>query len=177
MDRSALARAIYETSHLTGRFELRSGAISDEYFDKYLFEADPNLLRAVAEHLRPLVPNGSAALAGLETGGIPLAVALSLATGRPARFVRKEAKGYGTKKLAEGGPVDGVRLCVVEDVVTSGGQLAASIRDLRARGAVIDAAVCVIDREAGGPEALAADGVTLRSLFTMSELTAAGRPG
>lgn len=177
MDRSALARAIYETSHLTGRFELRSGAISHEYFDKYLFEADPTVLRAVAEHLRELVPVATEALAGLETGGIPLAVALSLATGRPARFVRKEAKKYGTKKLAEGGPIDGLRLCVVEDVVTSGGQLASSVRDLRARGAVIEAAICVIDREAGGPEALARDGVALRALFTMSELAAAGRSG
>jgi len=105
MDRTRLARDIYRASHLTGRFVLRSGAVSDEYFDKYLFESDPRLLAAIGDALAPLVPEGTEALAGLETGGIPLAVILSQRTGLPALFVRKEAKTYGTCKLAEGGPV------------------------------------------------------------------------
>jgi orotate phosphoribosyltransferase len=113
------------------------------------------------------------ALAGLELGGVPLAVALSRATGLPAFFVRKEAKTYGTCQLAEGGDVDGARLLVVEDVITSGGQVVASCGDLRDRGGVVEHAVCVIDREAGGPPALTAIGVELRPLFTMSELGAA----
>ena len=173
MDRTRLAREIHRASHLTGRFVLRSGAVSDEYFDKYLFESDPRLLSAIGDALVPLVPSDADALAGLETGGIPLAVILAQKTGRPARFVRKEAKTYGTAKLAEGGEVDGLRLLVVEDVVTSGGQLLASVRDLRERGAIVDAALCVIDRQAGGPEALAAEGIELRALFTMAELAAA----
>jgi len=173
MDRTRLARDIYRASHLTGRFVLRSGAVSDEYFDKYLFESDPRLLAAIGDALAPLVPEGTEALAGLETGGIPLAVILSQRTGLPALFVRKEAKTYGTCKLAEGGPVSGRRLLVVEDVVTSGGQLAASTRDLRERGAIVEHALCVIDRQAGGPEALVAAGVELRPLFTMRELVAA----
>ena len=125
MDRTRLARDIYHASHLTGRFVLRSGTISDTYFDKYLFESDPRLLAAIGDALAPLVPEGTEALAGLETGGIPLAVILSQRTGLPALFVRKEAKTYGTCKLAEGGAVEGKRLLVVEDVVTSGGQRAA----------------------------------------------------
>ena len=94
-------------------------------------------------------------------------------TGLPARFVRKEAKTYGTCQLAEGGALDGRRVTVVEDVVTSGGQVVLSCADLRERGAVVAHALCVIDREAGGPEALRDIGVEARPLFTMSELKAA----
>jgi orotate phosphoribosyltransferase len=86
-------------------------------------------------------------------------------------FVRKEAKAYGTCRLAEGGEVEGRRLTVVEDVVTSGGQVVASCGDLRARGGIVETALCVIDREAGGAEALASIGVELRALYRMSELT------
>ncbi|MEX0665858.1 MAG: orotate phosphoribosyltransferase [Acidimicrobiia bacterium] len=170
MDRAALARAIYERAHLTGEFTLRSGTVSNEYFDKYLFEGDPELLRDIAELLAALVPDGTDALAGLELGGVPLATALSHRTGLPTRFVRKEAKTYGTCRLAEGGEIDGQHLTVIEDVVTSGGQVVASCGDLRDQGALVDTALCVIDREAGGTEALAHIGVELRSLFTMSDL-------
>lgn len=176
MTRDELARAIYDRAHLTGEFTLRSGRVSDEYFDKYLFESDPALLCSVAEALAPLVPPGADALAGLELGGVPLATMLSQVTGLPAVFVRKEAKPYGTCRLAEGGDIDGRRLTVVEDVVTSGGQIVTSCGDLRARGAIVEIALCVIDRQGGGPEALADIGVELRPLFTMSELTAASSP-
>lgn len=175
MNRSELGAAIFRASHLTGTFTLRSGAVSHEYFDKYLFESDPKLLAAIADQLKPHVPPGIQALAGLETGGIPLAVMLSQATGLPTLFVRKEAKTYGTAKLAEGPPIENLRLLVIEDVVTSGGQVVASTHDLRERGAVVEHAVCVIDREAGGPSRLADHGVELTPLFTMSELHELGR--
>jgi orotate phosphoribosyltransferase len=173
MDRAALARAIHDTAHLTGTFTLRSGVTSHEYFDKYRFEADPPLLRAIAEAMTPLVPDGTDALAGLELGGVPLATVLSQVTGLPARFVRKEAKTYGTCNLAEGGDIADRHLCVVEDVVTSGGAVLDALAELKARGATVSHVVCVIDRESGGPERLAAEhGVELRSLFTMTELNA-----
>jgi orotate phosphoribosyltransferase len=171
MDRATLATAIHDASHLTGHFVLRSGQTSTEYFDKYLFEADPPLLRAIAEHLAPLVPEDVDALAGLELGGVPLAVALGQVTGMPVRFVRKEAKQYGTRRLAEGGEVEGQRLVVVEDVVTSGGQVLESVAALRERGAAVDVVLCVIDREAGGAAAMRDAGLELRPLFRMSELT------
>jgi len=170
MDREGLARAIYDRTHLTGEFRLRSGAVSDEYFDKYLFESDPVLLRTIGEALVPLLPTGTDALAGLELGGVPLATMLSQLTGLPAFFVRKEAKTYGTCRLAEGGELDGRRLTVVEDVVTSGGQVVTSCGDLRERGALVEHAVCVIDREAGGAKNLGDVDVELHPLFTMSEL-------
>jgi len=172
MDRADLAAAIFDRTHLTGEFVLRSGVTSNEYFDKYLFEADPVLLRTICEHLVPLVPEGTEALAGLELGGVPIATVLSQLTGIPAYFVRKEAKTYGTCRLAEGGDIDGRRITVVEDVVTSGGQVITSCRDLRERGAVAEHALCVIDRESGGPAGLADIGVTLHPLFTMTELNA-----
>jgi orotate phosphoribosyltransferase len=145
--------------------------VSTEYFDKYLFEGDPTLIRAIAEAMARLVPDGTEALAGLELGGVPLATMLSQVTSLPALFVRKEAKTYGTCRLAEGGELDGRRLTVVEDVVTSGGQVVTSCGDLRERGAVVETALCVIDREAGGPAALAEIGVELRPLYRMSELS------
>ena len=168
-----LARRIYQASHLTGSFVLRSGATSGEYFDKYRFESDPWLLRELAEAMAGLLPAGVDGLAGLELGGVPLATVLSQVTGLPAGFVRKQAKPYGTRRLAEGLDVEGRRLAVVEDVVTSGGAVVDSCRALRAEGAEVAVALCVIDREAGGAASLAGIGVELRPLFTMTRLKAA----
>ncbi len=160
-------------ARLTGQFQLRSGATASEYFDKYRFESDPRLLRAVAQHLAPLVPTDTEVLAGLELGGVPIAAALSLETGLPAAFVRKEAKRYGTRRLAEGVEVDGRRLLVVEDVVTSGGQVVSSTEQLRALGASISSVICVIDRQSGGAEALSKIDLRLSALFTRAQLETA----
>jgi orotate phosphoribosyltransferase len=168
-----LARRVYESAHLTGEFLLRSGQTSTEYFDKFRLNADPGLLHEIAEAMAGLVPPGIDALAGMEMGGIPLVTALSRVTGLPARFVRKKAKEYGTRTIAEGGPVTGLRLLAVEDVVTTGGQVLLSTADLRNEGATVDACVCIIDREAGGREAFAGIGLELRPLFTITELNAA----
>ena len=171
VDRSSIAQAICELSYLKGSFVLRSGQRADHYFDKYQFEANPELLRQIVEALGPLLPSDAEILAGLELGGVPIATALGLTTGLPVAFVRKTAKTYGTMKLAEGPDIDGRTLVVIEDVVTSGGQVVESAKALRERGAQIDHALCVIDRESGGEEALAAVGVELRPLFKASELT------
>lgn len=173
MTNTDLAARVYRTAHLTGTFLLRSGATSDEYFDKYLFESDPALLAAIGAEVAALLPAGVQGLAGLELGGVPVAVAASQASGLPALFVRKKAKPYGTARLAEGGEVAGRRLVVIEDVVTSGGQILASTAELRALGAEVDTVVCVIDRESGGAGNLAAAGLELRPVFTMSQLVAA----
>jgi orotate phosphoribosyltransferase len=165
-----LARRIYGRSHLMGEFTLRSGAVSHEYFDKYRFESDPALLRDVAEAVVARLPDRVDALAGLELGGVPIATACSLVCGLPSLFVRKQAKTYGTCQLAEGGRVRGRRLAVIEDVVTSGGQVIDSCHELREQGADIAAVLCVIDREAGGGNSLAREGLELRSVFTAREL-------
>ncbi len=168
-----LAKSIHDVSNIQGEFLLRSGAVSSEYFDKYLFEADPKLLKAIGEEMLKLLPGGADALAGLEMGGIPISTMLSQLSGVPCVFVRKEAKKYGTCKLAEGGDIEGKKLVIIEDVVTSGGQILLSAKDLRDRGAVISDVLCVIDREAGGRENLEKEGLTLHALFTMTQLKAA----
>lgn len=173
-DRQAVARRLFSVAHLTGTFTLRSGATSTVYFDKYQFESDPAILREVVALMATMIPEGTEYLAGLEMGGIAIVTALSLHTGIPAVFVRKKAKEYGTAKLAEGPSVAGKRVLIVEDVVTSGGQVVLSHADLVKLGAIVDHVICVIDREQGGREALRADGLELLATFTRSELEAAG---
>lgn len=173
MTRSELAQAIYRVSHLSGRFRLRSGAESNEYFDKYRFESDPVLLRAIGVALLPLIPPHTDALAGLELGGVPIATVLGQLSGLPVVFVRKAAKEYGTRQVIEGADPSRRTLLIVEDVVTSGGQVVLSARDLRTAGATVQHAVCVVDRESGGGAALAAAGIDLHPLFGFAELRAA----
>lgn len=164
-----LARRVSDRCRLTGEFTLRSGQTATTYFDKYLFEGDPGILRDVAELLVPLVPSEVEVLAGLELGGVPVATALSLATGLPVAFVRKAPKTYGTAKLAEGTGIEGRRVLVVEDVITTGGQVVTSTEDLRARGALVSDVLCVIDRSDGNHERLDAASVNVRALFTRSD--------
>ena len=155
---------------MTGTFTLRSGRESSTYFDKYRFEADPALLARVAEQAARLIPEDTEVLAGLELGGVPVATALSLATGLPVAFVRKEAKTHGTAQLAEGAQVAGRRTLVIEDVITTGGQVASSTGNLRAGGALVEAVLCVIDRSSGIHPQLDAIGCRVISLLTDQEL-------
>jgi orotate phosphoribosyltransferase len=110
-----LARDLDARCRLRGQFVLRSGQVSDTYFDKYLLEADPRLLARVAARMAALIPDGTHLLGGLELGGIPLATAVSQLTGLPTLFVRKQAKTYGTTKLAEGDDPAGRRVTLIED--------------------------------------------------------------
>lgn len=170
MDKQQLAQEIYNVSHLTGEFKLRQGLVSNEYFDKYLFESNPTLLNEIANQLSKLIPEGTEVLAGLEMGGIPIATALSLKTGIPVVFVRKEAKAYGTCKLAEGIDIQHKNICIIEDVVTTGGQIMLSAKDLIDVGANVKNVLCVIVRKQSGKENLANAGLVLNSLLTMDDL-------
>lgn len=170
MKKIELAKKIYQAAYITGNFVLRSGKTSNEYFDKYRFESQPDLLASIAEHMVELIPPNIDFLAALEMGGIPIATALSLRTGIPVVFVRKEAKKYGTCKLAEGLDIENKNLLIIEDVVTSGGQVVISANDLRKLGAIVQFALCVIDRQSGGKEYLKDNDIELISLFTMEEL-------
>jgi orotate phosphoribosyltransferase len=175
MDKISLGRAIYKIAHLTGQFKLRSGKTSPEYFDKYRFEAQPELLKEIARHLKTLIPKGTEILAGLEMGGIPVATALSLETGLPVVFVRKAAKDYGTCKLAEGLDLKGKEVCVIEDVVTTGGQVVTSSKDLRQLGARVTNVLCVIFRGDGDAATSLGQDLKLYPLFTKPELETAAR--
>lgn len=170
MTKKELGKEIYNTAHLTGEFLLRSGQISNEYFDKYLFESVPSLLSEISNHMINLIPDGTEILAGLEMGGIPIATSLSMQTKIPAIFVRKKAKEYGTRKIAEGIDFYGKNLTVIEDVVTTGGQIIKSVEELRKLGGKTDTVMCVIVRDPKAFENLEAAGLRLIPLFTMDEL-------
>jgi orotate phosphoribosyltransferase len=170
MTHAQLAQEIYKICHLNGNFNLRSGQISHEYFDKYRFESQPHLLRNIAEKMKSLIPENTEVLAALEMGGIPIGTALSLATGIPCAFIRKEAKSYGTCQFAEGLDLQNKHVCIIEDVITSGGQVLLSATDLRNIGAHVNSVLCVINR--GGSEAelkLKKSNLDMKSLFVRSD--------
>lgn len=170
MSDPTLAADIDALCRLSGTFTLRSGQVSSEYFDKYLFESDPGLLRRVAEAMVDLLPADTELLGGLEMGGIPIATAVSLQTGLPALFVRKNAKEYGTCKLAEGPAVAGRRITLIEDVITTGGAVRDATNALRAADAVVDVVVCAIDRSPADQNPLADVALQVRPVLTKADL-------
>ena len=196
---TTLGAQIREVAYLEGDFVLRSGRRSSYYLDKYRFGTRPDLLRALGEAIAAAVRRHepaavrlaapelgavplaaavaecepeAARIAAPELGAVPLAAAASLAGGLPFVIVRKEAKEYGTGKRIEGPYDEGDCICLVEDVVTSGGALLDSIEALRDVGLVVHTAVCVVDREEGGSDALARQAVRLRPIFRAGELLA-----
>jgi orotate phosphoribosyltransferase len=171
--REELARGLREVAYLEGDFLLRSGRRSKYYLDKYRFETRPELLRPLGELIAAAVAEHEPEadrLAGPELGAVALAAAASLESGLPFLIVRKQAKDYGTSNRLEGVSSEGDCVCLVEDVVTSGGAAIEAIDALREAGLRVSNAVCVVDREEGGVDALARHAVRLRPLFTASEL-------
>ncbi|HEX3289834.1 MAG TPA: orotate phosphoribosyltransferase [Gaiella sp.] len=168
-----LGRRLLDVALLEGDFVLRSGKRSRWYLDKYRFETDPVLLRELGERLAAAVTDvepGAARLAGPALGAIALAASTAMASGLPFIIVRDEAKGYGTGNRIEGPHEPGELVCLVEDVVTSGGALCEAVEAVRAADLVVRHAVCVVDREEGGTDALARLGVRLASLYRATEL-------
>jgi orotate phosphoribosyltransferase len=173
MNREELARALREAAYLEGDFVLRSGRRSKYYLDKYRFETRPDILRALgvalANAMREHEPEAQR-IAGPELGAVALAAAASLESGLPFLIVRKAAKDYGTSNRLEGVSEPGECVCLVEDVVTSGGAAIEAILALREAGLRVSTAICVVDREEGGVDELARHAVRLRPLFRASEL-------
>lgn len=173
MNDAELRSALREQALLEGDFVLRSGRRSTHYFDKYRFETRPDLLEALGARLAAEAAQHEPAavrLAGPELGAVALAAAASIASRLPFLIVRKEPKGYGTDNRIEGEFEPGERVCLVEDVVTSGGAAVAAVQALREAGLECRIAVCVVDREEGGTDELARHGVRLRPLFRAGEL-------
>jgi orotate phosphoribosyltransferase len=176
--RDELRAALREHALLEGDFVLRSGRRSRYYLDKYRFETQPHVLAPLGEALAEAVEDadpGAVRLAGPELGAVALATAASLASSLPFLIVRKAPKAYGTGNRIEGVYEAGERVCLIEDVVTSGGAAVAAVDALREAGLECGSAVCVVDREDGGAEALAERAVQLRSLFRASELLEAAK--
>ncbi|TWP36972.1 orotate phosphoribosyltransferase [Leekyejoonella antrihumi] len=165
-----LAAALDQSARIRGEFTLRSGLTTNEYFDKYRFEADPLLLRQVAEHMVALLPADTEILGGLELGGVPIATLVSSLTGLPALFVRKEAKKYGTCKLAEGGDFAGRTITLIEDIVTTGGAVRNAALALRGLDATVHTVVCAIDRSEPGANTLHEIDLTTVAVLTKKDL-------
>jgi orotate phosphoribosyltransferase len=173
MTDAELARRLKEHAFLEGDFVLRSGKRSTYYLDKYRFETHPDLLRELGRRIgsraREAAPD-AARLAGPELGAVALAAAAALASGLPFLIVRKEQKEYATANRLEGEFEAGEEVCLVEDVVTSGGAAVAAVRALREAGLTCRTAVCVVDREEGGADALAREAVRLAPLFRAQDV-------
>jgi orotate phosphoribosyltransferase len=168
-----LAARVREAAVLEGDFLLRSGRRSRFYVDKYRFGTRPDLLAEIGDALAlriAAVEPAATRSAAPEVGAIALAAAASLRSGLPFVIVRKAPKEYGTTKRLEGAFEPGERLVVVEDVVTSGGAAIDSVRALRDAGLVCETVVCVVDREEGGAEAMADEGIALHRLLDRASL-------
>lgn len=176
MNRAELAKAIADAALLRGTFTLRSGRTSSYYLDKYLFETQPVVLRALAKEFANRIDALRAGgervdrLAGAELGGIPLVTAAGLETGLPMVLVRNQKKDYGTAKQMEGKLERGERVVMVEDVATTGGQALEAVKVLQAAGAEVVMVIAVIDRQEGARENFEKAGVRFEALFTKGDL-------
>ena len=175
-----LGHRLLDVALLEGDFTLRSGKRSRWYLDKYRFETDPGILRELGERLGSAIQEvepGTQRLAGPALGAVALAASAAMASGLPFIIVRGETKGYGTGNRIEGPYEPGELVCLVEDVVTSGGALCEAVEAVRAAGLVVRHAVCIVDREEGGTDALARLGVRLASLYRAGDLLATREQG
>lgn len=170
-EREALARDLVKASYLKGDFVLRSGRRSNRYFDKFLFETEPSLLRRLARHLAELVPKETQRLAAPELGAVLLGGAVAMETDLPLVLVRKEPKGYGTAKQLEGRVAPGERVTVIEDVVTTGGDSLRSIQVLQEASLDVIHLVVVLDRGEGGEDNIRKAGIPYSPLFRITDLT------
>ena len=170
--RRQLAVMIADAALLRGDFVLSSGRRSSYYLDKYRFETDPPLLRRIASGLAASLDPTITKLAGPELGAVALVTALALETNLPFVIVRRAAKDHGGSREIEGGIVEGERLAVVEDVITTGGQALAAAERIARAGGHVDQILAVVDREEGGEEAIAAAGYRFSALVRRSDMPA-----
>jgi len=169
MDTAELAKRIKAVAYLEGDFVLRSGRRSKYYMDKYLFETQPDILAELGKRFAERAGDADI-IAGAELGGVALAAAASMASGKPFIIVRNAKKGYGTDKLFEGKLPDKARVLVVEDIATTGGQVLEAAKVLTEGGATITRIVCTIDRMEGARENIEAAGFKFESILTKADL-------
>ncbi|MEO6436424.1 MAG: orotate phosphoribosyltransferase [Tepidisphaeraceae bacterium] len=170
MTKEQLAKRIAEVALLRGEFTLRSGRKSNYYLDKYRFETQPDVLAALGRMLADRVTTLTDRIAGAELGAVPLAAAAGMAANKPFVFIRNQKKDYGTAKQIEGVLNPGETIMIVEDVLTTGGQVLEAVKTLQDAGAKIERIVAVIDRLEGARENIEKAGMVFESLFTSKDL-------
>jgi len=170
LDKQTLLLRIKALSYLEGDFTTRAGKKTSYYIDKYLFETQPDVLSALAQHFLPLMPASCTLIAAPELGAVSIAAVLSTAIDKPFVIVRKETKAYGTQRLLEGIYSKSDSVVIVEDVLTTGGAALRSADILRQTGMVVTHIIGVINREEGAFENIRAAGIEPVALFTASEL-------
>jgi orotate phosphoribosyltransferase len=170
MTRQELIRRIKETAYLEGDFVLRSGKRSKYYLDKYLFETCPDILKTLGEEFAKYVTSDITLIAGAELGGVALAAATAMQTGKNWVIVRNSKKGYGTGKLIEGVLKAGDIVLLVEDIATTGGQVLEAAKVLTEAGARVKKIVAVIDRKQGAAENILQAGYKFESILTKDDL-------
>ena len=170
MTREELLARIKETAYLEGDFTLRSGKKSKYYLDKYLFETCPDILKALGEEFAKFVTDDVTLIAGAELGGVALAAATSMATGKKWVIIRNSKKGYGTSKMHEGVINEGDVVLLVEDIATTGGQVIEAAKIISEAGATVKKIVCTIDRKQGAGENIAEAGFEFDSIMTKDDL-------
>lgn len=161
---------------LHGSFRLSSGGVSSYYIDVRKLYSHPREAKLVANELARIAEKlGCDVVAGVESGGIPLATMVAFILGKPLIYVRKKPKEHGTQKLIEGDEsVRGLAL-IIDDVATTGGSLVRAINVLREIGLRVENALVVVDRREGAAQNLSSVGVVLHALTTLQELLEAHR--
>jgi len=170
MTKEELIKRIKETAYLEGDFVLRSGKRSKYYLDKYLFETCPDILKALGEEFAKHVTSDVTLIAGAELGGVALAAATAMETGKNWIIVRNSKKGYGTGKLVEGVLNKGDIVLLVEDIATTGGQVIEAAKVITEAGATLKKIVCVVDRKQGAEENITGAGYKFESILTKNNL-------
>ncbi|MEM0139708.1 MAG: orotate phosphoribosyltransferase [Ferroplasma sp.] len=151
-----------------GDFILTSGQKSTYYVDIKEACTDPIILGKIIDGLSPMVIYGQ--ISGMELGSVPLLVGLSLKLNIRYAIVRKSEREHGTGKRIVGTVEKNSKIDIIEDVVTTGNSILKTADILRKNGAIVDHAICVVDREAGGTELLKENGIALASMAKISEL-------
>jgi orotate phosphoribosyltransferase len=170
VERQELIKRIKETAYLEGDFTLRSGKKSKYYLDKYLFETCPDILKALGAEFAKYVTDEVTLIAGAELGGVALAAATAMETGKNWIIVRNSKKGYGTGKMIEGVLKDSDTVLLVEDIATTGGQVLEAAKIITKAGAKVSKIVCVIDRKQGAYENITSAGYKFESILTKDDL-------
>ncbi|SEO74218.1 orotate phosphoribosyltransferase [Actinacidiphila rubida] len=163
---TGLAARIATGSYMPGPYHLPNGTVLPSFFDPFRLAADPELLAETAAALADLLPTDTGAVAGPALAAVPLVTALSLHTGLPATFLRPQVKAHGSCRRIEGADVGHRHIVVVDDTARTGTSLLHATRLLRIAGATVTTAVCVVDRQAGATDLLAAQHLELRALVT-----------